>query len=153
MTAHAFNAGGRPASGLIATSAGFRMTVDSIGAAVRDAGATSASFKVRNGMTPTANAPGEVRDLRFTDPLTLAWDPDGSTAAYNVYRGTTSTLPGGFGSCYQSGLTATQLGEAAGPPPAVAWFYFVTAENALAEEGTKGLTSTGAERSNLAPCP
>jgi hypothetical protein len=32
-------------------------------------------------------------------------------------------------------------------------FYLVTGENRLGEEGTKGRTSTGAERVNPTPCP
>jgi hypothetical protein len=153
MNEQALNAGGRPAGGLIASSPGFRMTIDSIGASVGDVGLSSTSFKMRPGLVPAAIAPGEVRNLRFSDATTLVWDPDASTGVYNIYRAETAALPGTFGSCHQPGVPMTQAVEPAQPPPGVGWFYFVTAENPLAEEGTKGFTSAGAERGNPAPCP
>lgn len=153
MTEHMFNDGGRPAAGLIATSPGFRMVVDSIGGTVQGASLSSPSFRMRIGFVPVANAPGEVRNLRFVDDTTLGWDPDASAGSYNIYRAAIGTLPGSFGSCYQSGLVTTQTGEPALPAPGTGWLYFVTAENGLSEEGTKGFSSSGAERSNPAPCP
>ena len=153
MTEHAFNDGGRPAAGLIAASPGFRMTVDSIGGSVRGTGLSSPSFRMRIGIVPESYAPGEVRNLWFLDSTTMVWDPDPSAGVYNVYRADSVTLPVSFGSCHQSGLAATQASDPAQPPPGVGWFYFVTAENGLSEEGTKGFSSSGAERSNPAPCP
>jgi hypothetical protein len=153
MTEHAFNDGGRPAAGLIATSPGFRLTVDSIGGSLRGTALSSPSFRMRLGIVPETNAPGEVHNLRFLDRTTMVWDPDPSAGVYNVYRADSVTLPVSFGSCYQPGLAATQAGDPAQPPPGIGWFYFVTAENGLSEEGTKGFSSSGAERSNTAPCP
>ena len=108
---------------------------------------------MKPGIVPVAAGPGEVLNLRFADNGMLLWDPNDAAGTYNVYRAETHSLPGAFGTCYQSGLAAAQAMEPAQPPPGVAWFYVATVENPLSEEGTKGFTSGGAERSNIVPCP
>ena len=72
---------------------------------------------------------------------------------YNLYRQTLVSLPGTFGSCYQAALVGPQFGETEVSAQGSGWLYLVTAENRLREEGTKGRTSSGAERSNLSACP
>jgi hypothetical protein len=39
------------------------------------------------------------------------------------------------------------------PSVTTGYFYLVTADNRLDEEGTKGFRSNGTERGNPAPCP
>jgi hypothetical protein len=97
--------------------------------------------------------PGEVRNQIWTDKTTMAWDHEPSLGTYNLYRDLISTLPGGFGACFQSGIATESATDATLPAVGSGWFYFVTARNNLGQEGTKGFQSGGAERSNPAPCP
>ena len=83
----------------------------------------------------------------------MEWDPEKSVGAYSLYRDLVSTLPGGFGTCFQSGISNEGWSTAEAPPVGRAWFYLVTARNRLGEEGTKGFMSNGTERSNPSPCP
>jgi hypothetical protein len=50
-------------------------------------------------------------------------------------------------------VAATNAADGGIPAIGTAFFYFVTAENLLDEEGTKGLDSLGHERPNSSPCP
>jgi hypothetical protein len=111
------------------------------------------SFHSGAGFAAGYPPPREVAALRFTDAASLAWDPDPSVGAYEAYRDLLSTLPGGFGTCFASGLGSEAAGDAAAPASRQGWFYLVTARNLLGEEGTKGFLTSGAERANLAPCP
>src|SRR5262249_8415509 len=95
--------------------------------------------------------PREVGGLRFTGATTLQWNADPSADRYEVYRAT--SLPGTFGTCFASDLAAPTATEASTPSSGSTYFYMVTERNRLREEGTKGLTSSGAERSNSSPCP
>jgi len=150
----AFNAGGRPAQGAIAQSTSFRVSLDAIGDSVAGPGLASASFSMDGGFVTPYPPPGEVNGLRFTDKVTLAWKPEKSTGVYNLYRGLVSTLPGlGYGGCQQQSLAAETATDAAVPTIGSSYFYLITAENLLAQEGTKGFNSAGVERANLSPCP
>jgi hypothetical protein len=147
------NAGGRPLQGLVAASASFRMTIDAIGDAGPGTPLASASFGLSPGPVAPYPPPGEVRNLRFSDPGRFGWDRERSAGVYNVYRGTVGLLPGTYGSCSQSSLFATTAADAGAPLPSTAWFYLVTAKNLLSEEGTKGFASNGTEEVNPNPCP
>ena len=90
----------------------------------------------------------------FGNKITLAWNPEKSVGSYNLYRDLIGTLPGGFGVCESplDILTETTT-DTDIPAASTAYFYLVTAENLLDEEGTKGFRSSGTERGNPAPCP
>jgi hypothetical protein len=153
LSESALNAGGRPEQGLIATSASYRMTLDAIGDTVAGAALVSLSFSMSPGLVSAYPPPGEVVNVRLSDPTTLAWDPEKSAGVYNLYRGTVGSLPGTYGSCYQLSLTSNTTTDTISPPPSQIWFYLVTVENGLWEEGTKGYASNGAQRGNPTPCP
>jgi hypothetical protein len=73
---------------------------------------------------------------------------------YNLYRDRISNLFGvNFATCEQEALTMPTAVDSDPPPTADGYFYLVTAENRLNEEGTKGFQSDGTERLNAAPCP
>ncbi len=150
---HALNGGGRPQQGASAASASFRITLDSIGDAAARASLASGSFRMDGGFVVGYPPPGEVGGLVFRDDSTLVWDAEQSAGSYALYRDAVSTLPGSFGTCCRSDLSAPTGVDAASPPGGVAWFYLATVRNRLREEGTKGSTSAGTERANPAPCP
>jgi hypothetical protein len=156
LTESVFNAGGNPAPVLTSTS--YQMTLDSVGDSVSGADMSSASFNSSPGFPAAYPPPGEVATVTFTDKTTLVWTPEGSTGTYNLYRGLLSELPlptNEYGDCHTSGITATQATIAGDPDPGlgVCFIYLVTAENRLAEEGTKGTDSEGNPHPNLSPCP
>jgi len=153
LTERAINAGGHPLDAIRPASASYRITLGAIGdAAVRNA-LSSASYRGDGGFVGRYAPPGEVQGVRFLDKTNLTWSHEPSVGTYNLYRNTLASLPGDFGSCYQSALVAPPFGEANAPAQGSGWHYLVTAKNRLREEGTKGRTSIGAERSNLASCP
>jgi len=148
-----FNDGGRPANGSIASSASYRIKLDAIGDTVAATGLSSASHHLDDGFVSAYPPPGEVRNERWTGKTVLSWDPEGSVGTYEVYRDLMSSLPGSFGACFQSPLLSETATDVTSPASGTAWFYLVTARNRLGEEGTKGLRSSGIERSNASPCP
>lgn len=150
---HTLNAGGHPAGGVVPVSAGYRITLDAIGAPVAAQGALSASFQLSGGFVAAHRPPGEVKNLRFgADAVSLAWDAEPGAGTYQVYRDLLSALAGG-GVCAQTGITAPQASDPQAPAIASGYFYLVTSRNSLGEEGTKGFASSGAERLNSLPCP
>src|SRR5512145_1863961 len=120
MNEHVFNEGGRPAQGVVAASASYRMTIDAIGDGVSDGALSSFSFAMTPGFAASYPPPGEVLNVRFDDDATVSWDPEMSAGVYNVYRDALGTLPGGYGSCYQLGLGATTTTEPGIPVPGTA---------------------------------
>jgi hypothetical protein len=149
-----FNAGGHPEDGTMMTSGSYRVSLDAIGDAVVGPRMSSASYGMDGGMVSCYPPPGEVTGLRFVTPQTLAWDAERSVGVYNLYRALVSSLSGlGYGSCEQLDITGPATGDADAPPAGDGYFYLVTAENMLGEEGTKGRDSAGAERANASPCP
>jgi hypothetical protein len=147
-----FNAGGNPAP--VLTSPSYKVTLDAVGDGVSATGLSSASYRSDAGFTPDYRPPGEVAGQRFTSKTTQVWEPDPSIGKYDVYRGLVSGLPGSFGTCLVSGgVTAESVTDTENPAAGQCFFYLVTAENRLQEEGTKGYTSSGGERGNAAPCP
>jgi hypothetical protein len=151
---HVINGGGRPEDGEILTSASYRVTFDGVGEAVLETGMTSASFQLSAGFVATYPPPGEVLGLTFPDKQTLVWNPETSAGTYNLYRDLMSGLTGGgYGNCEQQNLLDVTTTDGEVPPGGDGYFYLVTVENRLSEEGTKGWDSGGAERPNPSPCP
>ncbi len=151
---HALNAGGRPMDAVVSTSASFRLTLDSIDEPIARRGLWGMSYILDGGMTPTYGPPGEVEGLDVLGDLqTLVWSFEPASDAYNLYSGSLSTLPGMYGGCAASRVGGTTTVDPSLPAPGDGLFYIVTGENRLRQEGTKGLTSVGAERANPAPCP
>ena len=149
-----FNAGGHPKDGAILTSASYRIKLDSAGEGVVAAGVVSASFHMDGGFMEAYPPPAEVHDFVFSNKNMMAWDFEKSTGTYNVYRDLMSSLSGGgFGTCFAQGLAQPAGSDPNSPPVNNGWFYLVTAENRLREEGSKGYRSSGNERGNAAPCP
>lgn len=148
---HTFNAGGHPASGVNPASASHQVTLGSIGdpfglhLLFGDTGVIEGGF--------VYPPPGEVRDVLFVSNTTLMWDPEVSAGTYSLYRGLISSLPGlGFGVCTQQNLLVSTTTDDTLPAVGTGFFYLITVENRLGEEGTKGFASSGAERLGSA-CP
>ena len=62
----------------------------------------------------------------------------------------------GTGTCYAAGLTSPSSTETGVPVAGAAYFYLVTVENRLGQEGTKGgglVAGALSPRANPAPCP
>lgn len=150
---HVWNAGGNPDGGAVLASPSFRVKLDAIGEGVAGAALGSASYHMDGGFVPAYPPPREVLNLRFANKTTLSWDPERSVGDYDVYRDPLGSLPGSFGVCLQHDIAAQMAVDAGVPGVGSGYFYLVTAENRLDEEGTKGFRSNGTERPNPAPCP
>jgi hypothetical protein len=150
----AFNSGGNPEGGVVLSSASFKITLDSIGESVAERGLGSDSFGLDSGFAARYRPPGEVYELRFTDSSTLRWHADASVGWYNLYRDLMSNISTlGYGDCEQYDLTTETTTDTEPVPADDGYFYLVTAENRLGEEGTKGFDSDDVERLNLVLCP
>ena len=126
---------------------GFRITLSSLGENLARTGLESASFRADASFLSAYAPPGEVSGLHFTDDQTLTWSAERSAGTYSVYRDQVSALvSGGYGTCLSQELSATSTSDPATPPTGGGFFYLVTVENRLREEGTKGSDSSGAER-------
>ena len=158
---YTLNAGGTPSQGTEVVSASFRMTVSSIGDTVSAAGLGSTSFQLDSGFAVAYPPPGEVAAmcggagacLAFTDLQTLIWPTERSAGLYNLYR---DDMSAGYGVCEQQDLGATTATDLSAPSTDNAFYYLVTVENRLAEEGTKGFQSGAIERlgaTDLLACP
>jgi len=151
---HVFNAGGHPESGQIMTSASFRITLDALGESVVGPGLSSPSYRMDGSFGSAYPPPGEVRNLLFTDAVTLEWESESSVGVYNLYRDELSVLSVlGYGECEQYDLPGETATDTDAVPVDGGYFYLVTAENRLGEEGTKGADSAGGPRPNSDPCP
>lgn len=154
MNEHVFNAGGHPFGGTVLTSSNYRITLDAIGDSLVQSGMRSASYRMDGSFVLSYPPPGEVHFLRFLDKSTLEWNPESSVGHYNLYRDLLSNLSGlGYGICEQEGIVEETTVDPALPPVAAVYFYIVTAENRIHEEGIKGRDSLGQERPNPIPCP
>jgi hypothetical protein len=150
---HVFNAGGHPMAGVHPSSASHQLTIGSIGDPFGIGLLTGPASTLQFGFVLPYAPPAEVLDVMFTHATTLVWDPRPHAAGYNIYRGLISTLPGlAYGSCLQQGVVPTTTIDATLPAPGTGFFYLVTMENGIAEEGTKGFASSGAQRAGSA-CP
>ena len=115
----------------------------------------SASNQLGGGFVTVYPPPSEVQQLRFSDKVTLLWNPESSVGTYNLYRGALTSLSG-LGDRERVGPTPSPARPRRIPiRPLRAWAssISVTAKNLLQEEGIKGRASSGALRANLAPCP
>ena len=154
VTGQVLNAGGRPEQAIVSASPAYRLGVESIGAEFSGLAQSALSYRLAGGLALLAVPPGEVTGLEFlSDEVTLRWAAEPRSTAYNVYRGALATPPGGFGACVHARVEETFVLETQDPPPGAGFFYLVTGENLLREEGTKGYASSGTERANPAPCP
>jgi hypothetical protein len=149
---HVLNGGGHPSNGTVLTSTSFNVSLDAIGDPIAATALTSSSFALDSGFVSAYPPSLEVNNLRFSSATNLTWNPEKSVGAYNIYRGSISDLPGGFGACLTANLSTETASDSDTPPPGQAFFYIITAENRLGQEGSKGFTSSGSERSNASPC-
>ena len=152
LNEHVFNSGGHPADGVVVSSPSYRIRLDAIGDAALGVGLSSASFHAETGFASAYPPPGEVAQLLAPDKQTLTWHPERSAGRYNLYRGLIDTLPGlEYGACFRQEIAGTTATDTETPAAFHAWFYLVTVENRLEEEGTKGYGSS-AERGGIV-CP
>ena len=150
LTDYSFGAGGE----LILESPSFTVTLASIGAGAVETAQSSASYRLDTSFVASYPPPGEVVGLRFVDGETLAWDPEPSVGDYGLYRDLLSNLMAlGYGNCEEHSIVETTTIDSDEPPSGDGYFYLVTAENMLDEEGTKGYHSDWDERPNDSPCP
>ncbi|MCP3995155.1 MAG: hypothetical protein GY722_08830 [bacterium] len=150
---YTFNGGGAPAQGVQPASAGYSITIASIGDDVVATGMSGGSFQLDAGFDVAYPPPGEVATacgdlgeacLMFTDADTLNWPGERSAGVYNLYRDLHSSLLGlGFGQCEQQDLGGVTATDSDPVPTGDGFFYLVTAENRLGEEGTKGFRFEG----------
>lgn len=151
---HVFNAGGRPAETVVASSPGFRLSLESIGEPLARRGQTGGAYRLDGGFLPAYPPPGEVMLLDILDDhQTLTWSAEPASTAYNIYKGSLVGLPDTYGTCAVTRIAGTSWVDQSAPPPESGAFYLVTGENRIWEEGTKGFASNGAQRPNPAPCP
>ena len=148
-----FNEGGRPSGGLVAQSASHRITLDAVGDLGGGLAASSPSFGLSVGITGAYAPPSEVQDVSFKGPTQFAWPGMPTAVRFNVYRGGTSQLPGTFGSCLAANLTSGGYTDTVTPAARAGFYYLVTGENRLFEEGTKGYQSNGTPRTASPACP
>lgn len=154
LTGQVLNAGGRPEQGFVSSSPLYRLGVESIGGDFSGVPQSALSYRLAGGFALLGAPPGEVTGLEFLgDEVTLRWSAEPRSMAYNVYRGALAMPPGGFGICAHARVEETFVLETQDPPVGAGFFYLVTGENLLREEGTKGYASDGTERANPAPCP
>jgi hypothetical protein len=152
LTESVFNAGGNPAPVLTSTS--YQITLDSVGDSVSAATLSSASYGSSTGFPAAYPPPGEVATVTFSNKTTLTWTPEGSTGTYNLYRGVVTDLPGTYGACKTpANIVGQTITDTDVPLSGQCFFYLVTAENRITEEGTMGYASSGAEHPNATPCP
>jgi hypothetical protein len=144
---HALNAGGHPDAGVVLTSSSYRITLGAIGDSIVAPVLSSVSYHMDGSFTSRYPPPGEVGGLSFTDEQTLQWLPEPSVGDYNLYRGLISNLSSlGYGQCEQQDLTDETATDSDAVPAGDGYFYLVTAENRLDEEGPKGSDSSGIRR-------
>jgi hypothetical protein len=153
LTEATLNGGGNPNQVSTLASPHYHIKLDAIGDGVIGAGMASSSFHSDAGFVADYPPPGEVSGVTFTSKTSLTWNGERSVGTYDLYRDALGSLPGAYGSCYQSALPTPSWTESASPAPNTGWFYLVTAENRLRDHGTKGFVSGGAERSNSPACP
>ena len=147
------NSGGHPGPASNPASASHRVTLGSIGDALAGGLVSSPSFHLEASFVSAYPPPDEARNLAFTNRQTLRWNPERSAGHYDLYRDVVTSLSGlGYGACFQQNIPVATTTDASLPSPQQGFFYLVTAENRLNEEGTKGFRSNGAERAgNVCP--
>jgi hypothetical protein len=151
---HVLNAGGRPAGTIVASSPGFRLTLESIGESLAPRAQSGGTYSLDGGFLAAYLPPGEVAGLEvLADQQTLTWFADPASSAYNVYTGPLMGVPGSYGACAEARVAGISWVDSSTPPLAGGVFYHVTGVNRLREEGTMGFASNGVERISSLPCP
>jgi len=150
---YTFNNGGDPKDGIVLQSTAYSITLDAMGDAIAGQNMSGSSYQTDAGFVTWYPPPGEVINLMFTDSTSMTWNFEPSIGLYNVYSGDVTDLSTGYGSCYQTDLTVETVTVADLPPAGTCYFYLVTADNRLNEEGTMGFNSVGTKRTNSSPCP
>jgi hypothetical protein len=141
------NSGGHPRAGVEIGSAGFRLTLSAIGDGLAGNVATSVSYRADAGFCAAYPPPGEVTGLRFTAVDSLTWQVELRAETYELYRARIGDLAAtGYGDCLQQELTLPEATDGEPVAPDEGYFYLITAKSRLAEGGTKGFDSFGAER-------
>lgn len=149
-----FNTGGHPGAGALPQSANYRITLDSIGETLVAPGLRSASYAMDLNRAHSYPPPGEVHGLVVLgDKQTLAWGPERSVDTYRVYRGDLFELPVDYGDCRVTEVPFESVTLDETPDYFELYFYLVTAQGSLLEEGTLGSDSSGARRQVAVPCP
>jgi uncharacterized protein (DUF1800 family) len=97
----------------------------------------------------SAEVPGEVAELLFTDRAEIGWTPVPGTDSYHVYRG---SLGSEAARCHGFAVPGTAFQTASEPDSGAGFFYLVTAESATEGEGTPGNASGGGERPLIGSC-
>lgn len=153
LNEHTFNAGGHPSGGIVLTSASYTISLDAVGDSVASHGLGSASYRMDGSFVAGYPPPGEIAGLSFSDVETLVWSTERSAGVYNIYRDSMSSLSSlGYGICEQQGLLTATTTDTDAVPVGEGFFYLVTVENRLGEEGTKGLDSSDTLREgNVCP--
>lgn len=152
---HTFNNGGTPGNAAVPTSTSFRITLSALGDTTTESNLTSASFRGSSSFLQAYPPPGEATGLRFaTGKQDLVWDPERSRVSYNLYRGLFSSLTTlTYGGCEQQTIAAETANVPDEPGSGDGYFYLVTVENRLSEEGTKGYQGDGVTERLGAVCP
>jgi hypothetical protein len=155
LSEYVFNAGGVPAGGVIPDSASFQITSADVGEDTAGIILNSSSFAMVAGFGLSYPPPGEVLNLvLLADDITLEWSPEKSGGDYNLYRDVIGNLSGSdYGDCEEQNITDETTTHNLAPTVAeVAFYYLVTAENRLGEEGILGEGFPGSRPNNF-PCP
>lgn len=155
LTEAVFNSGGHPGPGGAVTSPSYLVRMDAIGGSFSDHRLTGASFQLAGDFISAYPPPSPVTGLGFSASNALQWNQERSAGVYNVYRGTLSTPPlaSDMSTCLLSGLTSRSAPDPATPPPMTAFYYLVSAENLLGEEGPSRVDASGVPHSPSNPCP
>lgn len=140
-----FNAGGHPAQGTTLASASYSISMDSVGEALIAMNLSSASYHLDTGWATAYTPPGLVEGLRFVSRDVMEWTPHPSAGSYNLYRNKLIYLSD-YGPCHEQNLTSATATDLEPPTRNVGFYYLVTVENRLTEEGGKGVDSQGDPR-------
>lgn len=140
-----FNAAGHPSQGVTLSSASYEISLDSLGEGLASLNLSSGSYRLDSGWTPGYRPPGLVQGLRFISKDTMEWNPASGADTYNLYRNKLVYLDD-YGPCFEQELTSTTATDLEPPTAQVAFYYLVTAENSLDEEGSKDSNSAGTTR-------
>lgn len=148
------NAGGSPRDGTALVSASHQVTLSSLGGFAARRGLQSASNFMDGGFVSGYVPATEVHGVSWLDHETMQWSAHVAAGDYAVYRDSLAALAAGdYGDCHTHDISSTSVYDTDLPPAGSGFFYLVSVENRLEEEGTLGSSSTGDERVPAAECP
>lgn len=154
ITDSTLDAGGSPRDGTVLASASYQVTLSSLGNFAARRGLQSASNFLDGGFVSGYGPPGEVHGVLWIDSATMEWSAHSAAGDYDVYRDSLSALlGGGYGDCHTHDISSTSVYDPELPSAGSGFFYLVSVENRLDEEGTLGTSSAGDERVPAAECP